>query len=290
MLQNRATLKQTRFYLLNELRQRYPENESGSVHRLILDHLGYPLSLCLREPEKITPAPVIAQINKIVDAIHLGRPIQYVLGETEFCDLKIQVDKHVLIPRPETEGLVYLILKEIPPDIRSIMDLGTGSGAIALALKKHFPGAEVTGLDVSSKALAMAAINGRLNHLDVLWEKGDLLDPGFWGVHPPAKRDFDLVVSNPPYVLESEKQHMEAQVLNHEPEQALYVQDKDPLVFYRAIMNFCDTHLVPGGHLWMEINERFGKEVARLFEQAGYRSVEIKEDIHEKERYIHARK
>ncbi len=290
MLQNRATLKQTRFYLLNELRQRYPENESGSVHRLILEHLGYPLSICLREPEKIAPAPIIAQINKIVDAIHSGQPVQYVLGETVFCDLSLVVNEHVLIPRQETEGLVYMILSEVHRDIQRIMDLGTGSGCIALALKHRLPDAEVTGLDVSTKALAVAAQNGRLNHLEVRWETGDLLDPASWSKSLPAKTYFDLVVSNPPYVLESEKQHMESQVLDHEPEEALFVKDEDPLIYYRAILNFCDTHLVPGGHVWMEINERFGKEVARLYEQAGYRSVEIKEDIHVKERYIHARK
>jgi release factor glutamine methyltransferase len=290
MLQNRATLYHTRFFLLNELRQRYAENESGSITRLILEHAGYPLSACLLEPDKITPSPVIAQINLIVEEIQAGRPIQYILGHTRFCDVKIAVDEGVLIPRPETEDMVHLITSGDRQNFGRIIDLGTGSGCIALALKSHFPEAQVTGLDVSHKALAVAKQNGRLNELEVFWREDDILHPSNMPEFACGKGSFDLVVSNPPYVLESEKRLMEDHVLHHEPGTALFVKDEDPLLFYRAIQKFCNLHLVPGGHLWLEINERFGSDTAHLFEKAGYQQVHIRKDIHEKERYIHARK
>ena len=290
MLQNRATLNQTRFHLLKELRRRYPENESGSITRLILEHAGFPLSACLMEPNKITPSLVIAQINDMVDEIHAGKPIQYILGQTQFCDIKVIVNEGVLIPRPETEAMVCMIQSGNKQNFRRIIDLGTGSGCIALALKHHFPDALVKGMDVSKKALAVAEQNARLNKLEVHWEEEDLLNPTLQLEHLDVKESFDLVVSNPPYVLESEKKLMEDHVLNHEPGSALFVKDENPLLFYQAILKFCNLHLVTGGHLWLEINESFGSETAHLFKQAGYRQVHISKDIHEKERYIHARK
>jgi release factor glutamine methyltransferase len=290
MLQNRATLKQTRFSLLNELRQDYSENESESITRLILEHAGFPLSVCLLEPDKITPSSIIAQLNTIVDEIHSGRPIQYVLGQTQFCSIKVVVDERVLIPRPETEEMVYMIQSGDGQKFSRIIDLGTGSGNIALALKHHFPEAMVAGLDVSMEALALAKQNGRLNDLEVLWVEGDLLNTSVLPEQGELDKGFDLVVSNPPYVLESEKKHMEDHVLQHEPGKALFVKDKDPLLYYRAILRFCDLHLDAGGQLWVEINERFGNETATLFENAGYQQVRIQKDIHEKERFIHARK
>jgi len=290
MLQNRATLHQTRFYLLDKLRHRYPEHESQSIARLILEHIGLPLSACLLEPDKITPSSAIAQINLIVGAVHEGQPIQYILGHTEFCELKIAVNESVLIPRPETEALVYRIISDEKLCFRRIIDLGTGSGCIALALKQRYPEAKVTGIEISKKALEMARHNALENDLDVLWVEGDLLNTASLSKHPAVKEGFDLVISNPPYVLESEKQLMEEQILAFEPGNALFVKDEDPLLFYHAILDFCNLHLLNGGYLWLEINEHFGTETARLFEVANYQSVHIIQDIHGKERYIHARK
>jgi release factor glutamine methyltransferase len=286
MLQNRATLKQTRFFLLNELRQRYQENESESITRLTMEHTGFPLSVCLLEPDKITPSSVIAQINRIVSEIHMGRPIQYILGQTQFCELSIVVNEGVLIPRPETEAMVHLIRSEDQYPFRRIIDLGTGSGCIALALKQYYPDALVMGLDVSKKSISLAKQNAHQNNLEVQWVEGDLLSARLL----PATDHFDLVVSNPPYVLESEKRLMEKHVLKHEPGVALFVKDENPLIFYQAILKFCNLHLVPGGDLWLEINESLGSDTARLFEKAGYQQVDIRKDIHDKERYIHARK
>lgn len=286
MLQNRATLKQTRFFLLNELRQHYRENESESITRLTLEHAGYPLSACLLEPDKITPSSVIAQINLVISEIHLGKPIQYILGQTQFCELTIKVDENVLIPRPETEAMVYLIQSEGSLKFSRIIDLGTGSGCLALALKDFYPDAEVTGLDISKKAISVARKNSQLNNLEVQWLEGDLLSANLL----PSNELYDLIVSNPPYVMESEKEFMEDHVLKHEPGSALFVKDENPLLFYEAILKFCNLHLVPGGNLWLEINESLGSATAQLFKNEGYQQVQIRKDIHDKERYIHARK
>jgi len=290
MLENRATLNQLRFHLLKELRKRYSENESGSITSLILEHTGYPLSVCLREPDKITPSQVISQINRIIEEIHGGRPIQHILGYTQFFGLKIFVNEDVLIPRPETEEMVHLICSSKEHTYRKIIDLGTGSGCIALALKKEFPGAVVKGLDLNRKVLEVAAKNAEQNNLDVEWMLGDLHDLQAFSQQVDREAGFDLVVSNPPYVRESEKELMDNQVVNHEPYQALFVQDQDPLVYYRTILLFSITFLQPGGHLWVEINESLGQETASLFEKEGLSSIKILKDIHGKDRFIHARK
>ena len=284
MLQNRATLKQIRFHLLSELRQIYTENESDSIVRLVMEHLGYPLSISLREPDLVPDPPLTAQINVFVADIHSGLPIQYVLGQTNFCDMNIKVDKRVLIPRPETEEMVEHIIARTKKPIQKIIDLGTGSGCIALALKKYFPDTEVWGADKSQEALAVAGENGRENSLQVSWIKMDLLNP-----HTLEESlRFDLVVSNPPYVMNSEREMMASNVLDFEPESALFVEDKDPLIFYRAIAAFCKIYLADKGEIWVEINEQFGKECAKLFEKEGFSKVRVIKDIHEKDRYINA--
>lgn len=286
MLQNRATLKQIRFHLLGELRQIYAENESDSIARLILEHVGYPLSVVLRDSDQVPVPSIAAQINAILAEIRSGIPIQYILGKTDFCDLPIKVDKNVLIPRPETEEMVELIKAKVTKPVQRIMDLGTGSGCIALALKKYLPDAHVWGVDKSREALLLAGENGRNNKLHVSWGYMDLLN-----THPQDHWEaFDLVVSNPPYVMNSERKAMAAHVLDFEPESALFVDDADPLVFYRAIASFCNRHLAANGSIWVEINEALGKETARLFEKEGFSRVHIHRDIHEKERYVHARR
>ena len=286
MLQNHATLQKARIYLLQELRKNYPETESASISRIILDHAGYPLSLCFRDPDHVIGQDTLAQINEIVTEIHTGKPIQYILGYTHFCDMKIKVNNNVLIPRPETEELVYKIIdNSIRPPGR-ILDIGTGSGSIALALKKHFSVAEVSALDVSREALNVASENGRMNGLEVNWIAGNILQETNFG----EEDHFDLIVSNPPYVLNSERSMMSANVLEFEPDGALFVEDCDPLVFYRAIVSYSITQLNKTGSVWVEINERFGLETARLFTSAGFQHVNILKDIHEKERFIRAKK
>jgi release factor glutamine methyltransferase len=284
MFQNHATLKQIRFLLLAELRQIYTENESDSISRLIMEHTGYPLTVALRDPDLVPPPQVITQIKKIVADIHTRKPIQYILGSTIFCDLSLKVNEHVLIPRPETEEMIHHILTGSQDAPRGIIDLGCGSGCIALALKQAYSEAEVWGVDFSKEALSVARENGRDNKLEVHWEHLDLLDQASL----LTGQRFDLVVSNPPYVLNSEQDQMEENVLLFEPGSALFVEDANPLIFYRAIASFADMHLEDEGQLWVEINEKLGSETARIFTEEGFSKVDVRKDIHNKDRYINA--
>ena len=255
MLQNHATISQIRFHLLKELQLTYSEDESSSIARLILEHVGYPSSVYLQDPNRIPETVNKAQITEIVSEIHTGRPIQYILGYTYFCEMKIRVDESVLIPRPETEEMVLNMSSDFDLPGKRIIDLGTGSGCIALALKKQFPEADVSGVDLSKEALATSIKNGNLNKLKINWFHGDLLDSELL----KTEADFDLVVSNPPYVLKSERELMTKNVLKFEPGSALFVNDSDPLIYFRSIAAFCINKLKSGGTFWVEINERFGK-------------------------------
>ena len=286
MLQNHATLSQIRRFLQKELRKIYSENESSSIARLIFEHLGYPSSVYLQDPERIPDTATKAQITEIVSEIHSGRPIQYILGYTYFCEMKIRVNESVLIPRPETEEMVINIRSQNSEALSRIIDLGCGSGCIALAMKKLYPEAEVIGIDLSREALEISQQNGRLNNLDIRWIYGDLMDPELLKTEAP----FSLVVGNPPYVLKSERELMTNNVLDYEPGSALFVNDSDPLIHYRSIAAFCKTRLMEGGLFWVEINEQFGDETARLFRKAGFKHVAIIKDIHGKERFVNGRK
>lgn len=273
-------------YLQKELRNIYPAREVSSLIPLIMEHSGYPFPGYIMEPDRVPGPDAIVQINEIVTDIHTCKPIQYILGHTMFCELEIRVSENVLIPRPETEELVYRIIEHTQDPPARIIDLGTGSGCIALAMKKAYPEAEVTALEWSLPALEMARKNGVQNRLRVEWVNGDMLNPSSFD-HPG---DYDLVVSNPPYVLMEEKKSMERNVLEFEPTVALFVEDHQPLVFYHALAGFASEHLTPGGSLWVEINERFGADTARVLEQAGMTGITIHKDIHEKERFIEAKK
>ncbi len=284
MLENHATLARTRSYLETEICKKYPTREASSIARMIMEHTGYPSSIYLSDPHRMAGSGNIMQINKIVAEIHTGRPIQYILGYTHFCDLRFELDEHVLIPRPETEEMIYQIRADTYRSGCRMIDLGTGSGCIALSLKKYFPGCEVYALEKSRPALIRAKENGRLLNLDVTWIFGDMLQQQLLQV----EEKFDLVVSNPPYVRKSERMMMDDNVLLHEPGMALFVEDQDPLIFYRAIRTFCLSHLRPGGILWVEINEKLGEETAALFTDAGFLDITIRKDIHKKDRFITA--
>ena len=286
MLQNHATLQQIRFSILQELRKIYPEGESSSILRLILDHAGYPSSVYLRDPDRVPGAGTVAQINEFVSEIHTGKPIQYILGYTNFCDIKISVNESVLIPRPETEEMVHHIIAQSSHAPDCILDIGTGSGCIALALKNQFSRATVHGIELSQSALKVASENGLGTGLEVNWIKGDILNESTWNTGTGC----DLIVSNPPYVLRSERTMMKPNVLEFEPDEALFVEDANPMLFYSAIAAFSMEHLNDNGKVWVEINERLGAETAYVFERAGFHHVTILKDIHDKERFIRIEK
>lgn len=232
------------------------------------------------------PDDYMAQLKLAVSKILSHIPLQYVIGKAWFLDMEFEVNESVLIPRPETEEMVSLIFKSISVNdgMRNfeIMDIGTGSGCIAISLKQNLPHSSVSAIDISEKALAVAERNAFKNEVQVNFMIVDILDSSQWHLLPEC----NLIVSNPPYVTESEKLKMKPNVLKNEPHSALFVPDDDPLLFYRSIMMFAKTKLISGGTLWLEINEAFGPEVVSLFENDMFKERILLKDMFGKYRFV----
>lgn len=276
------TLNEIRNYFAIRLKKIYPEQEISSITNLIFKTLlGIERLHLLTEPNQIISSPLVNQIIEICHELETGKPIQYILGETSFYNCIIKVNNHTLIPRPETEELVELIIMENIGFKDRILDIGTGSGCIAIAIKKNLEEAELTGIDISDGALQMASNNAKLNKVNVSFLKRDILKYDS-GTIPYA----EIIVSNPPYVMESEKMKMKKNVLDFEPHNALFVPDEDPLIFYNAIIDLSLKNLLNGGRIYFEINERKGGEICALLESAGYSEVRIIKDINSKERFV----
>jgi len=221
-----------------------------------------------------------------IDRLRNYEPIQYILEETEFYGLPFKVSQDTLIPRPETEELVDWILKletSKNKEVR-ILDIGTGSGCIAISLAKHLPNAEVFALDVSSKALQIAKHNAQLNQVEITCIEKDILAPNIDFESLYGK--FDIIVSNPPYVRQLEKAQMKPNVLENEPHLALFVDDENPLIFYKAISDFGINNLRKKGHLFFEINEYLGDDMIALLERNHFGEIELKQDLFGKDRMI----
>lgn len=224
-----------------------------------------------------------------------GVPIQYIFGETTFFGLPFKVNQHTLIPRPETEEIVHHILLEARKLTRlNILDIGTGSGCIAISLAKHLPTANVFGLDISGDALQIARENARLNETDVHFDVADILQ---WESSLPREilgicnsAGWDLIVSNPPYIPQAEQSSMHINVLEHEPHTALFVPDEDPLLFYREIGRFAGRYLKPNGQLWFEIHETLAQEYLKLRATLSLGQAEIIPDLNNKQRMLVIRK
>lgn len=220
---------------------------------------------------------------KAIVGLKKHQPIQYILGDTEFYGLVFKVSPSVLIPRPETEELVDWVIKNSKEKQNiSILDIGTGSGCIAVTLAKKLPNAKLFALDVSAEALKLATINAETNEVEVEFIEADILDWDFGDLK------FDIIVSNPPYVRELEKEAMSANVLNHEPHLALFVKDDDALLFYRTITDVANKILKPKGQLFFEINENLGEDTKQLLVDAGYENIELKQDVFDKNRMLKA--
>lgn len=273
-------------YIRKELKDLYPEQEIEGLVRLIFSALkSYsPTDLLLKKNELLTPDERL-HLNEIVRRLKKHEPIQYILGKTEFYGLPFQVTEDVLIPRPETEELVDWILKDLTIAMPVILDVGTGSGCIPVSLKKFMPAAKVMGCDISEKALKVARVNAGINQTEVAFFHLDILNP----LLPATFPGLDILVSNPPYVTEKEKQLMQPNVLAHEPHSALFVPDEDPLRFYTALVRFGRRHLKKGGKLFWEINEAFGPACVHLLQENGFDNVQLKKDINGKNRMIAAR-
>ena len=260
----------------------YDAAELDSVKKaLCLELLGIS-SVTYYTKQELTPDKERDQ--KLTDALARlahGEPLQYVMGYTPFEGLNFKVDSRVLIPRPETAELVEWIVRDCS-GAGSVLDIGTGSGCIAVTLANKLPGCKVQGWDVSDSALDLACLNNRQNSTNVEFRKVDIFDV------PEQEYGFDVIVSNPPYVLESEKSGMEARVVDYEPHLALFVPDNDPLLFYRAISEFGKKALAKGGKLFFEINPLKAEDIVRMLEDTGYHNVESRNDIFGKQRMIKA--
>ena len=224
-------------------------------------------------------------LQGIIDRLRQGEPLQYIEGKAPFCGMEFAVNSSVLIPRPETAELVDWIVCEHATQHPRILDLGTGSGCIAIALSKQLPQATIEACDISAEALTVAKENARMNEAPVSFFTHDMLDLG-----TPLPHSYDILVSNPPYIRQSEAADMSIQVTEWEPHTALFVPDNDALRFYRAIAELGQTEaLRPGGHIYVEINQALGKETVALFEAYGYQDVELRKDIYGNERMIGVR-
>ena len=275
------TIKDIRNYLTGELSELYAPEELRSIINIIIPS-AFEISNVtyhLKENEEITNREKIDTVIRYCSELKTGKPLQYVLGETLFYNCLIKVNPGVLIPRPETEELVDLIVNENRGFTGSLLDIGTGSGCIAVALAVSFPHSQVTGIDISQPAILTAMKNAENNNAAVSFLKADLFK-----IDQLEIQKADIIVSNPPYVRNSEKKRMKKNVLGFEPHKALFVPDNDALKFYCAILNLARHILNPGGTVYFEINEAMGKTMNDLLESCGYNDIRIIKDINGKDR------
>jgi release factor glutamine methyltransferase len=300
MDKNMITYGELISWFQKELGQMYDSREIPSLVSMLAEEC-WGLSkgqLLLQRDEMISPDRY-AELIKVMSELKLGTPLQYILGNAWFFDHRFYVNANVLIPRPETEELVEWVVGRRRGDLATgrrddgqdpvveparILDIGTGSGCIAVSLKLKMPEAEVWAMDVSLPALEVARYNAETLGADVKFILGDILN---W--QNTKLGSFDVIVSNPPYITTNEKTLMRANVLDYEPELALFVHDSDPLVFYKAIADFSLHHLNEGGMLFFEINEAFGKEVVELLESKGYHNLTLRRDMMGKDRMVMGR-
>ncbi|BAX79789.1 peptide chain release factor N(5)-glutamine methyltransferase [Labilibaculum antarcticum] len=278
------TIQSTINYIKKELAELYHARETESMAYILLEYvLNYSKNqIQLNRTENIGEDH-FKQIDTYTQELKTSKPIQYILGETEFYDLTFKVNEHTLIPRQETEELVHAIIKENQQKALHILDIGTGSGCIPISLAKNIQNAHVSSADISAEAIEKAKENALLNQVDINFFHRDILN---W-----KKFDwdnFDIIVSNPPYVTEAEKCKMDKNVLDHEPHTALFVSDHDPLIFYRTIAEFALQYLKKEGKLYFEINESLGREMVELLEQKGFAKIRLLQDINGKNRMVSA--
>lgn len=278
-------MKQLVNYITSELQGFFPEEELREVAYWIVEESTGMTRTEILFGCKDTKKNVNEQeIAHILQKLRANEPIQYIFGHTEWMGLDLSLTPATLIPRPETAELVEWILQMADKNQPlKVLDIGTGSGCIALALKKRAPMWSVTGLDISQEALEVAKENAVRNHLEVNWLQADILSPNANSRLPIA----DIIVSNPPYICNSEKKDMQARVLDYEPHSALFVPDDDPLLFYRQIAQlFSQKGEAEKGLLFFEINEAYGNEVCAMLRAMGYTDVQLKNDMYGKPRMV----
>lgn len=269
-----------------ELATYYTPAEIRELTRWLLEKEGQVPAHRLLWTDEPVPDEAEARVRKAVGRLRAHEPIQYIIGEAEFDGRTFEVAPGVLIPRPETVELVHCVVETEAHRPVRIVDIGTGSGCIAISLAAELPQAQVTGLDISEEALHIARRNAARNQVSVEWIHQDILST----TADQALGVYDCIVSNPPYVMEKERAGMARNVLDYEPEEALFVPDDDPLLFYRRIAQWGKTHLHEGGRLYFEINEQCGPQMERLLRGMGYQHIELRQDFYGKDRIIKASK
>ncbi|WP_299818725.1 peptide chain release factor N(5)-glutamine methyltransferase [uncultured Pontibacter sp.] len=281
-----ATIQQIQQHIRKSIAHAYPEPEAGAIAQRLLQHIlrKSRLELSLKQQEPVTPEQE-ESIKSAIKRLQAHEPLQYVLEEAYFYDLDLFVDKRVLIPRPETEELVDLVVKEYQgKGGLQLLDVCTGSGCIPIALAANLSTEKVYGLEVSAGALEVAEINAAKYKVPVHWLHQDVFEP----IESIAPASLDIVTSNPPYVLELEKEQMRENVLEYEPHLALFVLNTDPLKYYKRIAILAHKLLKEGGRLYFEINERYGQEVKQLVLKSGFSSAEVVQDLFGKDRIVKA--
>jgi release factor glutamine methyltransferase len=296
-------LKNYKTIFLQELSSLYDEKEIESFFYLTLEKLHQKKRIDLAlQPDLTMDEVQLTQWETVLAELKILKPIQYILGETEFYGLPFLVNENVLIPRPETEELVELILDDLSLREQSrsqnvtILDIGTGSGCIPISLKKNLPFADVFAIDVSPNALEVAQKNAEINGVEVTFVKADILQVDdltkLLLCHTERSRSaqlatsLDIIVSNPPYVRNLEKAEINPNVLEYEPHLALFVEDNDALLFYRKISELAKNYLTENGKLYFEINQYLGKETVALVESYGFKNVELIKDIYGNDRMV----
>lgn len=316
------TLAEAESNFINQLSTIYDQAEAKSIAWWSINHVCKisKANFLASKNEKLS-AENESSLNLILDELKTGKPVQYVLGETEFYGLPFKVNPNVLIPRPETEELVDWVLIELrnrinaavsakaegksSPSINDnvvvdeetlesiiyankivrILDLGTGSGCIPISIKKYLPDVEISAIDISEGAIETATKNAKLNSVSVAFFKDDILSISEVSI---CNTQYAILVSNPPYVTISEKEGMHINVLAHEPHTALFVPNDNALIFYNHIADFAKTHLVKNGLLFLEINENLGPQTVELLENKGFLDIELRQDMRGKNRMIRA--
>lgn len=272
-------------YIKQALQGYYPDSEIVSMAKLLLTQVfGMSVVELYAGKDTIFSANEQKQLDDILIRLQKQEPVQYIIGTEEFYGLTFEVNGDVLIPRPETGELIDWIVKEHKHAQAKILDIGTGSGCIAISLAKNMEAAEVVSWDVSEEALRVAARNCRRNDVRVILEHRDVLHASSTGER------FDMIVSNPPYITEKEKTDMSANVLDWEPELALFVPDDKPLLFYQKIAELGVDMLVPGGKLYFEINREYGRQTVDMLVGLGYKNIELRKDLFQNDRMIKAEK
>ena len=280
-------ITQFRTHFIQELTSIYGDDEAASIFYLVLEDKNKLKRVDLAlQPDLTFSAEEMVVWNAVLEQLKKEIPVQYVLGKTSFYGLEFEVNSAVLIPRPETEELVNWILEPQTPNPKpqtlNILDIGTGSGCIAISLAKNIQNSIVYALDVSEKALATAQKNAKKNNVEVHFIEKNILKTD------DLEQKFDIIVSNPPYVREFEKQEIKKNVLDYEPHLALFVEDTNALIFYKKIAELAQKSLSPKGKLYFEINQYLGKETVDLLQKMNFKNIELRKDIYGNDRMIKA--